>query len=345
VSDQPAEQLPSVSVVIPTRNGAARLEACLEVLRGVEPIVEIVVVVDGPDPEAERVLERCRAFDPRVVTIVVPPGGPAAARVVAVRNASGDVLLFLDDDIVASPGFVEGHARHHAQAAKVVVVGYTPVVAGPDQRRPTVAERLYAEEYERMCAHYELKPEEVLLSMWGGFSVRRSDCVDIGLASPDFALRYHEDREFGLRCHKAGLVGVFDRGLYAEHRYSTDDASFSADAREQGAGRLLVHRLHEDAIGRLDVDSFSEGLPPLAGTLVRLTRGSRSHAVAVRVLGGALGAARLLRLSRVELLLARFLRRIEQQHGALELERRMAKRGTDTGDGDHVHRARASAQA
>ena len=117
-------------------------------------------------------------------------------------------------------------------------------------------------------------------------------------------------------------MGVFDRALVGEHRYSTDPASFVADAREQGAGRLLVHRIHEDVLGPLDVDAFSAGLPPLVGVCVRLARGRRSHEVSARVLGLAIGASGRLRLFALETLLARLLRRIEQQHGALALARR-----------------------
>jgi GT2 family glycosyltransferase len=316
-----AATVPSVSVVVPTRNGRERLETCLEALRSVSFLADVVVVVDGSDPGTERVLDRLRAHDARVVPIVIAHSGPAAARTVGVRHARGEVVLFFDDDIVASPGLVEGHAHHHAGRDGVLVVGYTPVPAPATRRRGTFADRLYAEEYEQMCASYEREPERILLDLWGAFSLRRSECERVGLASPAFPLRYHEDREFGIRCHKAGLVGVFDRNLYGEHRYSTDPASFVADAREQGAGRLLVHRLHEDVLGPLDVDAFSAGLPPLLGVCVRLARGRRSHAVAARLLGLAIGASGRLRLFALETLLARLLRRVEQQHGALALAR------------------------
>jgi GT2 family glycosyltransferase len=326
------ERLPSVSVVVPTRNGRGRIETCVEALRGSSLLADVVVVVDGPDPETESVLDRLRALDPRVVPIVVAHGGPSAARTVGVQHASGEVVLFFDDDIVAFPGLVEGHAYHHARSSGIVVVGYTPVPAASTRRRGTFADRLYAGEYEHMCSRYEREPERILLNLWGAFSMRRSDCERIGLASPAFPLRYHEDREFGVRCHKAGLLGVFDRALFGEHRYSTDPASFVADAREQGAGRLLVHRIHEDVLGPLAVDAFSEGLPPGVGACVRLVRGRRSHAVAARVLDLAIGASGRLRLFALEMLLARLLRRVEQQQGALALVRRTAPEAHETAE-------------
>lgn len=282
-------------------------------------------MVDGPDSETENVLDRLCALDRRVVPIVIASSGPAKARTVGVQHAGGDVVLFFDDDIVASRGLVKAHASHHAHRRDIVVVGYTPVPAAPRRRRGTFADRLYAEEYERMCTKYELEPERILLNLWGAFSLRRSDCERIGLSSPAFPLRYHEDREFGIRCHKAGLVGVFDRALVGEHRYSTDPAGFVADAAEQGAGRLLVHRIHGDVLGSLDANAFSEGLPPLVGTCVRLARGRRSYSVATRLLGLAISVSGRLHLFALETLLARVLRRIAQQHGALALARRMSR--------------------
>jgi glycosyltransferase involved in cell wall biosynthesis len=292
------------------------------------------------------VLARMRVLDARVVPIVIAHSGPSVARAVGAQHARGDVVLFLDDDIVAAPGLVEGHARHHAHRTGILVVGYIPVPAASARRPGTFADRLYAEEYERMCIRYEREPERILLDLWGGgFSLRRSDCERIGLASPAFPLRYHEDREFGVRCHRAGLVGVFDRALVGEHRHSTDPASFVADARDQGAGRLLVHRLHEDVLGPLDVDAFSEGLPPLVGACVRLTRGRRSHRVAARLLGLAIAASGRLRLFALETLLARVLRRVEQQHGALALARGTSPDGDGCGAAAVPHRPRPSSAA
>lgn len=88
----------TVSVVIPSRDrpqlvGGAVRSALQQSLPG----VEVVVVVDGPDPETEDVLRRID--DPRLRYEVLPaPSGAAAARNAGVECARGEWIAFLDDD-------------------------------------------------------------------------------------------------------------------------------------------------------------------------------------------------------------------------------------------------------
>ena len=58
----------------------------------------------------------------------------------------------------------------------------------------------------------------------------------------DFDYRYHADREFGLRCQKAGIRGVFDRELLAHHRYRRTPEEYLRDCRRGGRGKKELHR-------------------------------------------------------------------------------------------------------
>jgi hypothetical protein len=286
-----------------------------------------VVVVDGSRDGTIEALEEIAATERRLKPVFIDNNGPAAARDAGCHRAGGDVILFIDDDVVPSPGLARAHALHHARRSGILVVGYMPVELPPVRLPGSFARYLYAEEYELTCAQYETDPHTILTGLWGGnFSLTRMDCLRVGLHSSDFVRRYpgHEDRDFGIRCHKAGVVGVFDRSLRAEHRYSTTPARFLADAREQGAARLLVHELHSDVIGPLDVDSFTHGLPRVVAGLVRLTRHRPLHAALTALLLHSLRICGTLRLFALETLAARVLRRIEQQQGALRLGKNVA---------------------
>lgn len=87
-----------VAVVIPTiRRPEAVLVAIKSVLTQTFSDIEIVVVVDGPDPATEAVLEELT--DPRVRIIVNPVNvGLAEARNVGIRHANGQWVALLDDD-------------------------------------------------------------------------------------------------------------------------------------------------------------------------------------------------------------------------------------------------------
>jgi len=89
---------PLVSAVIPT-HGRPGLLACAvrSALRQSWPRLEVVVVVDGPDPATAAQLEALA--DPRLRVVYLPEScGGAVARNAGVRAAGGDWIAFLDDE-------------------------------------------------------------------------------------------------------------------------------------------------------------------------------------------------------------------------------------------------------
>jgi glycosyltransferase involved in cell wall biosynthesis len=256
------------------------------------------------------------------VPLVLDGVGAAAARHEGVQRATGDIVLLLDDDVEALPGLVSGHARRHGSARGLVVVGYMPPDLDGDRGADGFSVQLYAEAYERRCRRYEEDPDDVLRNLWSGnISMRRADCLRIGLVSEDYTERYHEDREFGLRCLEAGLAGVFDRSLEARHLYSRPLDPFAADARSQGAGSTLVKRLHPAAAGPLPRDRFVRGLPRPLAAFVELCRRPRLARAASAALTLSVRLAGVVRARPIQLVAARLLRRIEQQRGAIEARR------------------------
>ncbi len=87
-----------VSVIIPTLNRPKLLlRAVGSVLRQTHKEIEIIVVVDRPDPETEAAVRS--ADDPRLRVINNPhPLTAAAARNFGADHASGEWIAFLDDD-------------------------------------------------------------------------------------------------------------------------------------------------------------------------------------------------------------------------------------------------------
>jgi hypothetical protein len=157
-------------------------------------------------------------------------------------------VLFLDDDVVPATGVVAGHARHHFTGDGIVVSGYYAV---PRSRRMAAATRYLAYSYESDIRAVAEDPSRGLLRLWGGFcSIRRDDLRRVPVAVPEFEGRWRNgDREFGIRCHKAGLRLVFDRDLVATHRYERTLSQLRDDARRSGHGSLRVCELHPDVVG------------------------------------------------------------------------------------------------
>ena len=87
-----------VSAIIPTRSRPDLVvRAVRSALAQTYENLEVIVVIDGPDPATEKTLEQ--VGDKRLKIIALPAaGGAAQARNIAAESARGDWIAFLDDD-------------------------------------------------------------------------------------------------------------------------------------------------------------------------------------------------------------------------------------------------------
>lgn len=108
-----------LSVVIPTFRRPALLRQCLRALQQQQlPLAEfeVVVVDDGSGDSTRTVLERAGQTMPNLIAVTQPRNrGPAAARNRGLGEATGELVLFIDDDIVAAPDLVATHLAWHLE--------------------------------------------------------------------------------------------------------------------------------------------------------------------------------------------------------------------------------------
>jgi glycosyltransferase involved in cell wall biosynthesis len=100
---------PFVSVVIATRDRPQLLEPCLKsVLAGSYRDCEVLVVDNAPRDGATRALVEARSKeDARVRYLVEPRPGAGVARNHGLARAKGEIVAFLDDDLVADRHWLE----------------------------------------------------------------------------------------------------------------------------------------------------------------------------------------------------------------------------------------------
>jgi glycosyltransferase involved in cell wall biosynthesis len=92
---------PIFSVVIPCYNGAATLEPCLESLLAERDELREVILVDDGSTDAS--VDIAGRFDCQVIRHSQNRGS-AAARNTGAAAASGEVIIFLDTDVLTPPG-------------------------------------------------------------------------------------------------------------------------------------------------------------------------------------------------------------------------------------------------
>jgi len=124
---------PTISVVIPTRNRRQLLPGVLAALAEQEGVgasaLEAVVVVDGSD---DGTVEELEQYKPPYGLVVLKQVhlGVATARNRGWRQATADMVLFLDDDVIPDRRLLIEHIQAHRANPDSVVLGQ--VMPGPD---------------------------------------------------------------------------------------------------------------------------------------------------------------------------------------------------------------------
>ena len=104
-------QMLSASVVLPTHNKSRYLDLTLaSYVKQVVGRYELVVVDDGSTDDTVQVVQR---YADQLPLKFVQQGnaGRSAARNAGIRAATGDVIVFSDDDRIVPPSFVADHLR------------------------------------------------------------------------------------------------------------------------------------------------------------------------------------------------------------------------------------------
>lgn len=216
-----------VSLVIPTYN---RLESLKQVLIGLEnqqdialADFEVIVISDGSTDHTNEYL-RTIETPLNLVPLLQENGGAAAARNSGIKTASGDLVLFLDDDVFPTPHLIAEHLRmHRAQTAHVAVLGpmFTPEgfeMAPWVRWEQTMLEKQYAAMRE---GKWEPSARQFFT---GNTSLPRQCLLDQGGFDTQF--RRAEDVELAYRLTAAGLKFVYHEKAVGYHYAQRSFASW-----------------------------------------------------------------------------------------------------------------------
>jgi glycosyltransferase involved in cell wall biosynthesis len=251
---------PRLSLVVPTwnrRDSVLRLLRALHTQSAPASSFEAIVVSDGStDGTLDAVRSHPAPFALR--TIDLPRSGRARARNAGIRAASGDVVLFLDDDMEPAPALdAEHHARHDGPDAPdaLGVVGAVPLVVPPGA--PPIV-RYRAAAFARKLDRLATRSDRLAFGdvYTGNLSVRRERLIDVGAFDEAFDVYGHEDYELALRLGRDGGRFVYSAEALANQYYDKTLRGLAADVQSEGRTAVLFARKHPDvlpslALGRL----------------------------------------------------------------------------------------------
>lgn len=297
----------SLSLVIPTRNGAARLRETLASVAAqkLEGTLEVVVVDDGSTDDTGRLaaLFSLPWGRPRVLRHETSRGRGAACNT-GIRAARAERIVLLDDDMTLRPGALQAHLAFH-RANPSAAARARVVLAAPEK----------ADCFARFLAREEAQQERVLLEraqdlpfalcQTGHFSLARGLFLECGGFDETITRYGFEDIELAYRLSGRAVRLLYLPEAEALHRaYSTDLERYLARHLEVGiVARQLAER-HPEGPFRdyLRVDGPEElglGAAPLGLVALRVSNRLLLRPLVRRALGSRAGFALLRALLRL----------------------------------------------
>lgn len=238
----------AVSVVIPTYNRPALLTRCFAALLRQDfdaERVEIVVVIDGPDPATVNLLRHLAPFGPRIVSLVQDNRGPAAARNVGWQLATGELILFTDDDCVPAPQWISGywdayqtyHSRLQQHNSPGNCLAFRGPVHVPCPPRPT--------DYEKNTACLESAAFVTANCACTPDALRR-----IGGFDEAFTMAWREDSDLEFKLIEAGIPIVTVPRARLTHPVRTAPWGISLKEQKKSLFNALLYKKHPDLFRR-----------------------------------------------------------------------------------------------
>jgi glycosyltransferase involved in cell wall biosynthesis len=199
----------TLSVIVPVYNGRRYLRRCLQALTSRTGIdCEITVVDDCSTDDTCHIAQEFRVNYLKTGK----RAGPGFARNLGAQYARGEILVFVDADVVLRPDSLRliGDAFHKDPELAALFGSYDEAPA----------ETNFVSQYKNLIHHYvHQSATEIQVSFWAGCgAIRKNIFVEIGgfdvIRFPDASI---EDIELGLRLSKAKKKIRLDKNLQGKH--------------------------------------------------------------------------------------------------------------------------------
>jgi len=199
----------SISVIVPVYKGGENFRKCMQALsKAMPPPDEVLVIADGgmeqtPSPET--------ALDIRIFETPVR-SGPAKARNVGASEATGDILFFVDADVLIQPDAIRKIRRFFEQEPEATAVfgSYDDAPSEPN----------FLSQYRNLLHHYvHQNAREDASTFWGACgAIRRNVFLELGgFDEARYRRPAIEDIELGYRIKKAGYTIRLYKTLQVTH--------------------------------------------------------------------------------------------------------------------------------
>lgn len=231
-----------ISVIIPVRNSAEDIERLLDgVARTSLADYEVIVADDAStDDTAQRAARR----GARVVALS-ENRGPGPARNAAAAVARGEILVFLDSDVVLHhdrdvlADMARAFDEDEALDCVISISDVRPTIENAVAYNSSVYHAYYM---ERFLAGDDARSGRLMFFTTRLGAIRARRFREAGGFHEGLGYLMNEDGEFGTRCYHLGFRTRIDRRLAHHHRYPTRFGRFARGYFLNALGQALVDR-------------------------------------------------------------------------------------------------------
>ncbi|HET9394125.1 MAG TPA: glycosyltransferase [Candidatus Rubrimentiphilum sp.] len=250
-----------ISVVVPTYNRIEELRHVLPTLLAQDlpaDRYEVLVCDSNSNDGTAEYMAAMRAQHPNLWHVAGVYSGRAMARNAGIAQARGQVVLFNDSDILASPDLLSQHWRHHEGQRDIAVVGLEVQVKSLGD---------YADKRDHPEKRGSLHPPGRKRLSWlyfltGNASARRDDLLRVGCFDESFTGYGHEDLELGYRLQKAGVTILYEPRAVNYHWQDVAHEDQVEKMKLAGRSTVRFYRKHPDfaVMANLGMTPVSLGL-------------------------------------------------------------------------------------
>lgn len=229
------DNFPAISVIIPTyQREKILLDTITDILKQDYPNFEVLVIDQTPihESETETILEKLASVN-QIKWFRVNWASLPAARNYGVRQSTGDIILFIDDDVEIPEGYLKAHAHNYHDRPEIGAVAgrvFDRMKLADSQKlkaddSPYEIEELPAEAMDAGIAWYYIdlvhatKPQRVISTRGCNMSFRRDIFFKYGIWFDErfrgSAVR--EESDFCLRMRKTNYHIWYDPKAYLIH--------------------------------------------------------------------------------------------------------------------------------
>jgi len=224
-----------VSIIVPTYNEENDIELTLNYLLNIDYDNYEIIFVDDSFDLTPKIISKYSAINNKI-KLIIPEikDGRCGARNIGILNASGEILVILNADVLLHKNFIKDILKHYNNGCDYLLV----------RSKVKNQDDLFARYVEcvGILDHYVTDPSWMEWSE--GFSCRKSKIMADSLfpCGYDTPIMAGEDGVFGMNLRKNNLIKHIDFSIVVEHIAPSKFKEYWSKRKERGYGGVQIKK-------------------------------------------------------------------------------------------------------